>query len=395
MIRRFGKKKEAPAPVVQTAEAPVFRHPFGALRNSYVLGKCERELYRSLRESIPVIDAAVYKLVRLIGSFRLKCDDPGAQAAMERFCREVPVNGLSQGLDHFVSEYFEQLLTYGTAVGEIVPGAPGEWPALYNSSLEQVVLLPGASPLQVKVCVPSPGGEPEEVPCPGLVLCSVVMAQPGEIYGRSLLRGLPFVSDILLKILQTVGTNWERIGNVRFSVTYRPGENDRGFSRERAMQIAGEWSKAMKSPEPRDFIAVGDVNIQAIGADVEMPDCQVPARLILEQIVAKLGIPPFLLGLSWSSTERMSSQQADMLTSELEYYRRVLGSMLERLGGLFLKLQGFGGTCRVEWENISLQDEVELAKAQLYRARAKACAAALPEQGGDDDGNYDGNAAPG
>ena len=36
-----------------------------------------------------------------------------------------------------------------------------------------------------------------------------------------------------------------------------------------------------------------------------------------EQIVSRLGIPPFMLGLSWSSTERMSSEQSDMLTSEI------------------------------------------------------------------------------
>ena len=36
-------------------------------------------------------------------------------------------------------------------------------------------------------------------------------------------------------------------------------------------------------------------------------------RQILEQLVAKTGLPPFLLGLNWSTTERMSTQQADIL----------------------------------------------------------------------------------
>ena len=39
----------------------------------------------------------------------------------------------------------------------------------------------------------------------------------------------------------------------------------------------------------------------------------VPVRQLLEQLIAKLSIPPFLLGLSWSSTERMSSQQLRQL----------------------------------------------------------------------------------
>ena len=44
-----------------------------------------------------------------------------------------------------------------------------------------------------------------------------------------------------------------------------------------------------------------------------------------------MGIPPFLLGLTWSSTERMSSQQADILTSELEAYRRLLNPVIEKI----------------------------------------------------------------
>ena len=67
----------------------------------------------------------------------------------------------------------------------------------------------------------------------------------------------------------------------------------------------------------RDFVAVGDVDIKVIGADGPILDSQAPVRQILEQLVARTGIPPFMLGLSWSSTERMSAQQADMLTTEV------------------------------------------------------------------------------
>lgn len=57
----------------------------------------------------------------------------------------------------------------------------------------------------------------------------------------------------------------------------------------------------------RDFVSVGDVSIKAIGADNQILDSETPVRQILEQLVAKTGLPPFMLGLSWSSTERMSA----------------------------------------------------------------------------------------
>ena len=96
-----------------------------------------------------------------------------------------------------------------------------------------------------------------------------------------------------------------------------------------------------------------------------------PVRQLLEQIIAKLSIPPFLLGLNWSSTERMSSQQSDILTSELEYYRRLLSPVLCRIGETFLGLSGSAASVDIEWSNISLKDETELAQARLWNAQAE------------------------
>jgi hypothetical protein len=80
----------------------------------------------------------------------------------------------------------------------------------------------------------------------------------------------------------------------------------------------------------RDFVAVGDVDIRVIGADNQILDSEVPVRQILEQLIARTGIPPFMLGLNWSTTERMSSQQADMMTSELTAIRRTLTPVRRR-----------------------------------------------------------------
>ena len=127
----------------------------------------------------------------------------------------------------------------------------------------------------------------------------------------------------------------------------------------------------MKSREPKDFVTVGDVSIKVIGADNQIPEMQVPVRILLEQILSKLSIPPFLLGFSWSSTERMSSQQADILTSELEYYRGLLSGVIRQIVTLYLKLRGAADDVLIEWDNISLQDEVELARAGLLNAQAE------------------------
>ena len=189
-----------------------------------------------------------------------------------------------------------------------------------------------------------------------------------------MLKGLPFVSDVLLKIFNALGLNWERVGNVRFAVTYKPQNDaiDKAYAQERALQVAKEWSQTMKAGGPvRDFVAVGDVSIKAIGADNQILDSEIPVRQLLEQIVAKLGIPPFLLGLNWSTSERMSYQQADILTSEIDAYRREITPVINRICRTFLSLHGYGCDFRVEWDNLTLQDISLMAQSELYRAQTE------------------------
>ena len=129
--------------------------------------------------------------------------------------------------------------------------------------------------------------------------------------------------------------------------------------------------QASRNGNIRDFVAVGDVDVKVIGADGPVLDSQVPVRQILEQLVARTGIPPFMLGLSWSSTERMSAQQADLLTSEITAIRRSLEPVLLRIAELWLRLKGFDDGVELCWEDIDLQDLVEEARAELYRAQAE------------------------
>ena len=121
------------------------------------------------------------------------------------------------------------------------------------------------------------------------------------------------------------------------------------------------------------------MDIKVIGADNQLFDTEVPVRQILEQLIAKLSVPPFLLGLSWSTTERMSAQQADILTSELEYYRRLLTPVIRKIAVTFLTLQGADCDVDIIWDNINLQDETELADARLKNAQAAQIEQSLAE----------------
>ncbi len=325
-------------------------------------------MYSALRESIPLIDAAIGKIVRLVGGFEVKCGDKTAERLLREFLRTVPCGPVSCGIETFVGGTVDRMLTYGTAVNEMVMDSDGRLCALYSAALNNVELRVGNNPLQPEIL----RGDGQRVSNPERILISALSPEPDSVYGNSLLKGLPFVSGILLKIYNSIGVNFERMGNLRFAVTYRPSANDTGLGENRADEIASAWSDAMRDSETvRDFVAVGDVDIKVIGADSHMPEIEVPVRTILEQIIAKTGLPPFLLGLCWSSTERMSSQQADILTSELEYYRTLLTPMILKICRTYLRGEGFFCDVSIDWNNISLQDETILAQAKLYNAQAE------------------------
>ena len=366
----FGRKKHSESPIrAQTVPKRAACGSFPEFWSSHSLTKAERDLYSALRESVPIIDAAIGKIVRLTGSFDVVTADAAAQMIADDFVKNVGVNSTGAGLKGFVSAYLDSLLTYGEAVGEMIPAPSGRGiAALYNASLDDVELSFDKNPLNVVVCRKD-DIERKPVKYPQLIVAGMLNQKPGKPRGTSLIAGLPFVSSVLLRILGSLKTNWERIGDVRFAVTYNPGANG-VVNEESARQIADEWKKAMRGDTVCDFVSLGDVSIKAIGADNQLPDCEVPVRVILEQIVAKLGIPPFLLGLSWSSTERMSAQQADILTSELDYYRSVAEPAIKKIVGMHLRLCGYNCGFDIVWDNINLQDEVELSQARLNNAHA-------------------------
>lgn len=349
-------------------------HPFGALRSYMPMGCGEEEIYREIREGIPVLDAAVGKLVRLSGGFTVSCRDPQAQQKVNEFLRTVSCGRGQIGINSFLSGYLDSLLTYGRAIGEMVV-VGGKLRAVCWADVTTLRIEEGDSPLDCVIWGPDEQGRLRPLPYQQLLLFTTLNPEPKNPYGVSIFRGMPFLADILMKIYQTVGINWERAGNIRYSVICKGDENmDPVTAQQRGTQVAKEWSKAMeegKSGTVRDFVAVGDVEIKVIGGETPILDSQVPVRQILEQLVAKTGLPPFLLGLNWSTTERMSTQQADILTSELWALRRTVEPVVEKICRTYLALEGMDNRVQVEWDDISLQDITEEAQADLYRAQAE------------------------
>ncbi len=378
------KRKESPASATSCQLRGNVGHPFGALRSFVPLGCAEDAMYRQLREAIPALDAAVVKLVRLSGGFTVSCPSQLAQEKLENFLKTVPCGRGQMGIDSFLSGYLDNLLVYGRSIAEMVVER-GRLRAVCWADVTQLQIVEGDSPLDVEIWGPNAAGRMAPLPYPHLLLFSTLNPEAAHPYGVSLFRGMPFLADILMKIYSTIGVNWERAGNVRYSIVCKDdGHTDPATLQERSRQIAQEWGKAMEDAQNgtvRDFVAVGDVQIKVIGGETPILDSEIPVRQILEQLIAKTGLPPFLLGFNWSTTERMSTQQADILTSELWALRRSIEPVVQKICKTYLALEGLDDRVHIEWTDVNLQDATEEAKAALYWAQAEKYRA-QKQQGG-------------
>ena len=121
-------KKSPPPHAVAVQTGLPASHPFLKLERYVPLSAPDYGLYRTMREAVPVLDAAVGKLTRLVGGFTTVCGDERAKAALDQFLHEVRVGAGGHGIETFVSAFLEQLLVNGTAVGEMVPMHPRSCP---------------------------------------------------------------------------------------------------------------------------------------------------------------------------------------------------------------------------------------------------------------------------
>jgi hypothetical protein len=236
------KTEELIAPPVYPVPATADSRPYSILKDYSPFRLTEYELYTSLREAVPIIDAAIDKTVRLMGGFTVETGNKEYDRELEIFMNSVATNGGNHGIFPFITTYINEMLTYGEAVGEIVlDKSKTKIAALYNASLKHISIVADNSPLNLKVvrndCNKAPVRYRE------LIIPTLLNPVPGTVKGTSIMRGLPFVSEILLTIFNSVKKNWERVGDVRFAVTYKPDNNSPAITGKQAKKIAEEWSR--------------------------------------------------------------------------------------------------------------------------------------------------------
>ena len=103
-------RKKAKAGVCKAAQMRSgAQHPFGMLSGVTALGGGELEVYRQIRNAVPLLDAAIGKLVRLTGGFEVRCTNPAAERGLRQFLKSVNAGRGQVGIESFLAAFLQSL----------------------------------------------------------------------------------------------------------------------------------------------------------------------------------------------------------------------------------------------------------------------------------------------
>lgn len=423
-------------------------HALGAWHDSLAFGFIPREVnpyfYEALREAVGMLDGGINRLVTLDGIVRVRgTNERLVETIKHEFMDVVPVGDGEVGLQAFYAAQGNEIYEQGFSVGELVMDRKGrELIGLQVADSKGIGFRRDAGVLRTYYRPPAPkkgnrrDGTDEvetvlrnqgmgalstatqsqfvELPPERLIYASY-QAEANNPYGTSIMRSVEFVAQILLRIHNATGQVWDRFGDPPLQLTYKTKNRklDGKDLDKRRDELAATLKKVLdskRSGNSADFVqaiaADDDITIKVIGGDGKPLEIEMPARHMVEQILAKFGLPSWMLGVQWSTAERMADQQSEMALQEsrTRFERRKPG--LTAVVQTWLRGRGITwqpGDWDLYQELPSLRDELKRAQAAFLRAQtammlggSDGSAADFPDDPAADDGKmfrveHDGN----
>jgi hypothetical protein len=356
--------------------------PYTRYFSNYIPRKVEASFYEFLREAIPLIDAAINRLISLDGHIEVEGDNAALVEEIKEWLYNVPVNDVQKGLQAFHQNQTNEAFEQGFGLGEFVA----------NRQRSDIVQLRVADSKFIKFerKTGQNGGltiyqkadndtDYRELKQDSLLYFSIHNENQNP-YGTPLFRSCEFVAKVLATMHNSLLNVWERFGDPSFQILYKTSKRDGGELEKRRKTIETEFSQALrakKKGQSADFVRAvdtsSDIIIKVIGADGQVLDLEVPARHVAEQIIAKSGLPPWMLGMHWSTTERLADSEVEILLADVATRQAAKMPHFYNLIRNLLLLRGRSwkkGDWALKWAQVNLRDVLKQAQARFMNAQA-------------------------
>jgi SPP1 gp7 family putative phage head morphogenesis protein len=384
--------------------------PWTGTFQTFVARQVNPHLYEAMREALPIVDGGIGMMVTLDGIVRVEGEDEALVAEIDAWMQSVQVNDAETGLQAFYASQGNEQYEQGFAVGEWTARKDGKGiERLRVADSKGVMFLREGDTLRTyyrapAVAKPAAGAGLETVESmlrrtpaltpagllqhdyqpldPRRVVYVANQPEADNPYGTSLLRSLEVTADTQLRVQVSLGRTWTRWGDPVFHVGYKTKNariTETELGRRKAV-LAEELAAALAGKErgnSSDFVtatgSLDDIVINAIGAAAVALDPTAPLKHVNEQVCARFGLPPWLLGVDGTVGAGQAERQAEMVlqASKTRWERRRPG--LESLVATHLRLAGRAwkpGSWRLVQDLPNLQDMMKIAQAEFLHAQA-------------------------
>ncbi len=350
--------------------------PYTSYFRKYIARKVDMEFYEVLREAIPVIDAAIWKLVSLDGNITIEGNNEKLVDEIQDWIDNVPVNDMQKGLHAFHQNISNEAFEQGFGLGEFIA----------SKKRDDIIRLKVADSKTVQFArkenridiYQKTDGDTDYRPLKreNLLYFSINNENQNP-YGTSIMRSMEFVAKILATMHNSLLNVWERFGDPSFHISYKTTKRGLGDTslEDRRKKIAEDFDAAIRKKregQSMDFVNAvdkdSDIEIKIIGSDGQELSLEIPARHVLEQIISKTGLPSWMLGMHWSTTERLADKEVTMLLQDVATRQAAKKPFLVRLIKILLLLRGRTwkkGDWSLEFVTANLHDTEKQARARF------------------------------
>lgn len=355
--------------------------PFTKYFSAFVPRKIDPAFFEFLIESVPICGTAIDRLVTLDGIPQVIGDNQALVDEIKEWLRDVQVNDVQKGLQAFHQCLSREAFEQGFGLGEFITDKDRRDIVGLRVADSKTIKFSREPGKGLRIYQKADNDNVDRELKPENLIYFSINNENQNPYGTPVLRGCEFVSRILTTIYQATANTWERFGDPSFSVVYKTSKKDGADLDTRRKQISDELNvalRAKKEGKSADFVRAIDVNstieIKVLGADGQVLEMDIPVKYILQDICGKTGLPSWMLGYSFSTTERRASFEAEMVLADVTVRQEAKTPHFERLISTMLLLRGRTwkpGDWKLEWKQVNLHDIVAQAQANFLNAQAE------------------------
>lgn len=386
--------------------------------NNWILRKIDPNFFEVLREAIPMNDTAINKLISINGRIEIIGEKADCVAELQDFCRFVPVGPMAHGIDEYRKAMWGEGFEQGFGYGELAATSDlKDIEGLRVADSKYIIFWKNAAGIAEPWYLYPDTDKTRPLTDPAELIGQIVNARFGtrvnfnqsdmvklnpankfylapmiensNPYGISLFRSQPWVAQILATLQNSMKNSADRFGDPMYHA-HSSGKVSADKISALVKELTDQLTRAItikRAGGSADIVTAGGeaskVEIRIIGHEGQLFPYEIPLRHVEEQIVASSGLPAWMLGKYWSTTERMAQLEVEIVLADGSMRNTAETPGLIRLFSAVLAMRG------KKWKTITtdikkpgdwgfrfiqpnLHNEVQTAQANFLNAEAES-----------------------